>query len=117
MLTPRELAKRFDSPPQDGVVCKSLFEPPPSAKRLPHRGGCFPGLREIGILLMIGHGDSDMSLSGGNEPLFEQVCGAIRTRGRNAPAADSGEDPDSGLYFGTRLAGRPSDPITWVSVQ
>jgi septal ring factor EnvC (AmiA/AmiB activator) len=77
----------------------------------------FPGLREIGILLIIGHGDSDMSLSGGNEPLFEQVCGAIRTRGQNAPAADSGEDPDSGLYFGTRLAGWPFDPITWVSVQ
>ena len=78
MLTRRELAKRFGSPPQDAdVACNASSRSPMEQYECRYYRRRFPGLRGSGMLLIIGHADTDMRFSDNNEPLSEQVCGAI----------------------------------------
>ena len=69
--------------------------------------------RNLGLLLILDHGDGYMSLYGYNEVLLKQTGDRV---GRNNPiarAGDTGGQPRPGLYFEIRRGGDPLNPSLW----
>ncbi len=69
--------------------------------------------RNLGLLLILDHGDGYMSLYGYNEVLLKQTGDRV---GRNNPiarAGDTGGQQQSGLYFEIRRGGDPLNPSLW----
>ena len=67
----------------------------------------------LGLLLILDHGDGYMSLYGHNEALLKQTGEQV---GRNNPIArtgDTGGRQHPGLYFEIRRGGNPLNPSTW----
>lgn len=69
--------------------------------------------RNLGLLLILDHGDGYMSLYGYNEVLLKQTGDRV---GRNNPiarAGDTGGQQRTGLYFEIRRGGDPLNPSLW----
>ena len=69
--------------------------------------------RNLGLLLILDHGDGYMSLYGHNEVLLKQAGERV---GRNNPiarAGDTGGQQRTGLYFEIRRGGNPLNPSLW----
>ena len=69
--------------------------------------------RNLGLLLILDHGDGYMSLYGHNEELLKQAGDRV---GRNNPiarAGDTGGRQRPGLYFEIRRGGNPLNPSLW----
>ena len=69
--------------------------------------------RNLGLLLILDHGDGYMSLYGYNEVLLKQTGDRV---GRDSPiarAGDTGGQPRPGLYFEIRRGGNPLNPSLW----
>ena len=69
--------------------------------------------RNLGLLLILDHGDGYMSLYGHNEVLLRQTGDRV---GRNNPIArtgDTGGQQLPGLYFEIRRGGDPLNPSLW----
>lgn len=69
--------------------------------------------RNLGLLLILDHGDGYMSLYGYNEVLLKQTGDRV---GRNNPiarAGDTGGQQRPGLYFEIRRGGDPLNPSLW----
>lgn len=69
--------------------------------------------RNLGLLLILDHGDGYMSLYGYNEELLKQAGDRV---GRNNPIArtgDTGGRQRPGLYFEIRRGGNPLNPSLW----
>ena len=69
--------------------------------------------RNLGLLLILDHGDGYMSLYGYNEVLLKQTGDRV---GRNNPiarAGDTGGRQRPGLYFEIRREGNPLNPSLW----
>lgn len=74
-------------------------------------------LRGFGNLLVIDHGQGYLSIYGNNEALLKQVGDTVRAGDVVSTVGASGGNPESGLYFEMRHAGKPFDPLTWVRLR
>lgn len=70
-------------------------------------------LRGSGLLLVIDHGDSYMSLYAHNETLLHEVGEWVRAGAAISTVGDSGGRETPGLYFEIRHKGKPVDPAAW----
>ncbi len=70
-------------------------------------------LRGFGLLLVIDHGDTYMSLYGHNETLLKEVGEWVAGGDVIALSGKSGGRDDAALYFGIRHNGKPMDPVGW----
>ena len=69
--------------------------------------------RNLGLLLILDHGDGFMSLYGYNEVLLKKAGDRV---GKNSPIArtgDTGGQNHTGLYFEIRREGNPLNPSLW----
>ena len=69
--------------------------------------------RNLGLLLILDHGDGFMSLYGYNEVLLKKAGDRV---GKNSPIArtgDTGGQNNPGLYFEIRREGNPLNPTLW----
>lgn len=69
--------------------------------------------RNLGLLLILDHGDGFMSLYGYNEVLLKKAGDRV---GKNSPIArtgDTGGQNNPGLYFEIRREGDPLNPSLW----
>ena len=69
--------------------------------------------RNLGLLLILDHGDGFMSLYGYNEVLLKKAGDRV---GKNSPIArtgDTGGQNHPGLYFEIRREGNPLNPSLW----
>lgn len=69
--------------------------------------------RNLGLLLIIDHGDGYMSLYGHNGRLLKKVGDWIAADEVIGSVGDTGGQTQSGLYFEIRLTGDPVDPAIW----
>lgn len=74
-------------------------------------------LRGFGLLLIIDHGDSYMSLYGYNQALRVNVGDAVKAGDIVATVGDSTGHNPSGLYFEIRHQGTPVDPLLWCKAK
>lgn len=72
-------------------------------------------LRGYGKLVIIDHGGGFMSLYGYNQSLQVSVGQSVGAGTTIASVGSGGGDAESGLYFETRLRGRPSQPGNWCN--
>ncbi len=69
--------------------------------------------RNLGLLMILDHGDGYMSLYGYNEVLLKQAGDRVDRNNPIARAGDTGGQPRPGLYFEIRRAGNPLNPSLW----
>ena len=71
-------------------------------------------MRGFGLLLIIDHGDSYLSLYGQNESLLVEEGDWVETGQPVATMGKSGGGSKPGLYFEIRYKGRPQNPLHWA---
>ena len=71
-------------------------------------------MRGFGLLLIIDHGDSYLSLYGHNESLLVEEGDWVVTGQAVATMGKSGGNSKPGLYFEIRYKGRPQNPLHWA---
>jgi septal ring factor EnvC (AmiA/AmiB activator) len=71
-------------------------------------------MRGFGLLLIIDHGDSYLSLYGHNESLLVEEGDWVVTGQTVATMGKSGGNSKPGLYFEIRYKGRPQNPLHWA---
>lgn len=74
-------------------------------------------LRGFGNIVIVDHGDNYMSLYGNNHALAKKVGVTIYGGDTIATVGNSGNNPDSGLYFELRHKGKPFDPLKWIRLK
>ncbi len=72
-------------------------------------------LRGYGKLVIIDHGSGFMSLYGYNQSLQVSTGQSVSAGTTIANVGSGGGESESGLYFETRLRGRPSQPGNWCN--
>ena len=72
-------------------------------------------LRGFGLLAIVDHGDSRLSLYGYADALYKRTGDRIEGGETIATVGQSGGQPEVGLYFEIRQAGTPIDPLDWLS--
>jgi septal ring factor EnvC (AmiA/AmiB activator) len=70
-------------------------------------------LRGFGLLLILEHGDGYMTLYGHNQSLSKQAGEWVEAGETIARVGNTGDAPQSGLYFEIRHNGEPRDPLLW----
>ena len=71
-------------------------------------------MRGFGLLLIIDHGDSYLSLYGYNESILVEEGDWVATGQTVAGMGKSGGSSKSGLYFAIRYKGKPQNPMRWA---
>lgn len=69
--------------------------------------------RNLGLLIIIDHGDGYMSLYGHNESLVKKAGDFVKQGELIANVGDTGGQAESALYFEIRKQGTPLDPDLW----
>lgn len=69
--------------------------------------------RNMGLLVILDHGDGYMSLYAHNETLLKKPGDPVDTGEVIAKVGDTGGQDDTGLYFEIRHGGDPLDPDLW----
>ena len=69
--------------------------------------------RNLGLLLILDHGDGYMSLYGHNEELLKQAGDRVGRNNLIARTGDTGGRQRPGLYFEIRRGGNPLNPSLW----
>ena len=69
--------------------------------------------RNLGLLVIIDHGDDYMSLYGHNQELYKQNGDWVDAGEIVATVGDTGGQTTAGLYFEIRQGGTPQDPRRW----
>ena len=69
--------------------------------------------RNMGLLLILDHGDGFMSLYGHNERLLKKAGDWVLSGEIIARVGDTGGQQKSGLYFEIRKSGNPINPNLW----
>ena len=69
--------------------------------------------RNLGLLVILEHGDGYMSLYGHNEALLKNQGDWVLTGETIATVGDSGGQIQPGLYFEIRKKGIPVNPVKW----
>jgi septal ring factor EnvC (AmiA/AmiB activator) len=115
-----ELVGRFGSPrPDGGPSWKGLFIRAPAGQEVRAVAGgrvvFADWMRGFGNLLILDHGQGYLTIYGNNESVLKALGDTVRSGDPVATTGASGGSADSGLYFEMRHAGRPFDPMSWVS--
>lgn len=71
-------------------------------------------LRGFGLLAIVDHGGSRLSLYGYADALYKRTGERIEGGETIATVGQSGGQPEVGLYFEIRQAGAPIDPLDWL---
>jgi len=71
-------------------------------------------MRGFGLLLIIDHGDSYLSLYGHNESILVEEGDWVATGQTVASMGKSGGSSKPGLYFEIRYKGKPQNPLRWT---
>jgi septal ring factor EnvC (AmiA/AmiB activator) len=71
-------------------------------------------LRGFGLLLIIDHGNSYMSLYGHNQSLFKETGDWVSSNDVISSVGNSGGQDQAGLYFEIRRNGKPENPKSWI---
>lgn len=71
--------------------------------------------RNLGLLIIIDHGDAYMSLYGHNESLARQAGDFVKQGEQIARVGDTGGQTETALYFEIRQQGTPLNPDLWCS--
>jgi septal ring factor EnvC (AmiA/AmiB activator) len=71
-------------------------------------------MRGFGLLLIIDHGDSYLSLYGQNESLLVEEGDWVETGQTIATMGKSGGSSRPSLYFEVRYKGKPQNPLLWT---
>jgi len=71
-------------------------------------------MRGFGLLLIIDHGDSYLSLYGHNESILVEEGDWVATGQTVASMGKSGGSSNPGLYFEIRHKGKPQNPLRWT---
>lgn len=71
-------------------------------------------LRGFGLLAIVDHGDSRMSLYGYADVLYKRTGDRVEGGETLAAVGQSGGQPEVGLYFEIRQGGAPIDPLQWL---
>lgn len=74
-------------------------------------------LRGYGWLMIVDHGNNEMSLYAYNQTLYKAVGDHVQTGELIARVGKSGAKPDPGLYFELRRFGKAIDPLAWIKQQ
>jgi septal ring factor EnvC (AmiA/AmiB activator) len=74
-------------------------------------------LRGFGLLLILEHGDGYMTLYGHNQSLIKQAGEWADAGETIARVGNTGDAPQSGLYFEIRHNGEPRDPLLWCRLR
>ena len=74
-------------------------------------------LQGFGMLVIIDHGDSYMTLYGGNREVAASQGDWVESGATIATVGDSGGQKRSGVYFEIRHNATPMDPKEWVSAK
>jgi len=69
--------------------------------------------RNLGLLMIIDHGNGYMSLYGNNEKLLKKPGDMVRKNEVIAKVGDTGGQNQAGLYFEIRRKGAPRNPALW----
>ena len=69
--------------------------------------------RNLGLLLILDHGDGFMSLYGYNEVLLKKAGDRVEENNPIARTGDTGGQKNPGLYFEIRREGNPLNPSLW----
>ena len=115
-----ELVGRYGSPrPEGGPSWKGLFIRAPAGQEVRAVAGgrvvFADWMRGFGNLLILDHGQGYLTIYGNNESVLKALGDTVRTGDPVATTGASGGSADSGLYFEIRHAGRPFDPMSWVT--
>lgn len=74
-------------------------------------------LAGMGLLVIVDHGESYLSLYGYNETTLKSAGDWVAPGDVIATVGDSGGQPQTGLYFEIRKGARPQNPRQWASRQ
>ena len=69
--------------------------------------------RNLGLLVIIDHGDGYMSLYGHNQNLLKNTGDWVLAGEKIATVGDSGGQSDTALYFEIRKGAEPLNPSRW----
>jgi septal ring factor EnvC (AmiA/AmiB activator) len=72
-------------------------------------------LRGYGLLMIVDHGQGEMSLYAFNQTLYKEVGQEVNTGDVIAAVGSSGGRPKPALYFGIRQQGVAVDPQSWCT--
>ncbi len=72
--------------------------------------------RNMGLLIILDHGDGYMSLYGHNERLLNKVGDWVQAKEIIAKVGDTGGQQQAGLYFEIRHSGTPVNPGLWCKI-
>ncbi len=114
-----ELTSRFGSAPPGGVRSTGWFiATPPGAPVYP----VYPGrvayadwFRGLGLLVIVDHGDANLTLYAHNQRLLAALDAEVGPDEPIALAGDSGNAERPGLYFELRIDGEPRNPADWLA--
>lgn len=70
--------------------------------------------RNLGLLLIIDHGEGYMSLYAHNQSLYKEIGTWVKAGEIIASVGNSGGHQQTGLYFEIRQQGIPVDPMVWL---
>ena len=115
----RRIAARFGSPREGSVRWSGVLLDVPSGTPVraihPGRVVFADWLRGYGLLMIVDHGGSYLTLYGQNETLTREVGEWVATGDIIARVGDSGGSDRTGLYFEIRRAGVPVNPDKWCN--
>ena len=111
------LLKQFGNPKKAGLKWRGvLIEAEPGSRVNAVSGGKIifaDRFRNLGLLLIIDHGDGFLSLYGHNRDLLKTTGEQVQTGEQIATVGDSGGQRDTALYFEIRKGKQPLNPAEW----
>lgn len=111
------LLKQFGNPKKAGLKWRGvLIGAAPGSRVNAVSGGKIvfaDRLRNLGLLLIIDHGDGFLSLYGHNQDLLKTTGERVQTGEQIATVGDSGGQRDTALYFEIRKGKQPLNPAEW----
>lgn len=111
------LLKQFGNPKKAGLKWRGvLIGAEPGSRVNAVSGGRIvfaDRFRNLGLLLIIDHGDGFLSLYGHNQDLLKTTGERVQTGEQIATVGDSGGQRDTALYFEIRKGKQPLNPAEW----
>ena len=111
------LLKQFGNPKKAGLKWRGvLIGAEPGSRVNAVSGGRIifaDRFRNLGLLLIIDHGDGFLTLYGHNQDLLKTTGERVQTGEQIATVGDSGGQRDTALYFEIRKGKQPLNPAEW----
>lgn len=111
------LLKQFGNPKKAGLKWRGVLIGAEAGSRVNAVSGgrivFADRFRNLGLLLIIDHGDGFLSLYGHNQDLLKTTGERVQTGEQIATVGDSGGQRDTALYFEIRKGKQPLNPAQW----